>query len=61
VVPAGRAELHLQPALAFIRTVLVRLERAPRDLEVVVLEIDVDAEGASGTPLAELAVANAGA
>src|SRR5574339_237760 len=60
-VAASRAELHAQPAAAFVGAVLVGLELALQELEVFLLHVDADAERAAGAALAEGAVAHADA
>src|SRR5687767_4912549 len=55
------AELGAQPAAALVGAVLVRLELAAQQLEVLGLEIDADAESAAGAQLAGAAMAHAGA
>src|SRR6185436_8701885 len=58
---AAGAELHAEPAAALVGAEAVWLELAAQQLEILLLEIDADAEGAAGTALARFAVANAGA
>ncbi len=60
-VAAARAELHAQPAAAFVGAVLVGPELALQEPEVLLLHVDADAERAAGAALAEGAVAHADA
>src|SRR5215210_796222 len=55
------AELHAHPAAALVGAEAVRPELAAQQLEILVLEVDADAEGAAGAALAGPAVADAGA
>src|SRR6185503_14791126 len=53
------AELHAQPASALVGAEAIGLELPAQQLEILVLEIDADAESAAGAALARLAVADA--
>jgi hypothetical protein len=53
---AGGTELYAQQAIALVGSVVVRLESAGRELDIVLLEIGHEAERASCPALTESAV-----